>query len=412
MKYKLYGDGIHDDTLAIQEMLDTLCEVKLPEPENFYLISKSLEIGSNKRLTLPQNATIKLKDASNCVMVKNKTVDDFDEQRGCKGAKLFDFYRMYSPDYQCEDIEIKGGIWDCNNKGQNPNPILTGNYEPYGYTGFGMLFYNVKNLRISDLTMKDPVNFSITLDTVSDFTVKNITFDFNDGNPYQANMDGVHINGNCCRGIIENLYGTCYDDMVALNAEEGSRGNISDITVKGIYTDYSYSAVRLLSSRPEASIKNVHISDICGKFYHFTISFMQHYDTGCRGLFENITIENVTASKADRNLINFPIVNRYPIYPIIELQEYTDIKNLKISNVKRRETFLAVPTIQIREKCNVENLGIDNISSDNLTGEGRIESFRVDSDTANISNLEIKNVSEDGMEVDYNITAWKYIDTK
>lgn len=412
MKYKLYGDGIHDDTLAIQEMLDTLCEVKLPEPENCYLISKSLEIESGKSFSLPKYARIKLKDASNCVMIKNKTVDDFDEQRGGKGAKLFDFYRMYSPDYQCEDIEIKGGIWDCNNKGQNPNPILTGNYEPYGYTGFGMLFYNVKNLRISDLTMKDPVNFSITLDTVSDFTVKNITFDFNDGNPYQANMDGVHINGNCCRGIIENLYGTCYDDMVALNAEEGSRGNISDITVKGIYTDYSYSAVRLLSSRSEASIKNVHISDICGKFYHFTISFMQHYDTGCRGLFENITIENVTASKADRNLINFPIVNRYPIYPIIELQEYTDIKNLKISNVKRRETFLAVPTIQIREKCNVENFGIDNISSDNLTGEGRIESFRVDSDTANISNLEIKNVSEDGMEVDYNITTGKYIDTK
>ena len=74
MRNTLYGDGVHDDTLAIQEMLDTLDDIELPIPENFYLISKSLEIGSNKRLTLPRNAKIKLEDGSNCVMIKNKTV--------------------------------------------------------------------------------------------------------------------------------------------------------------------------------------------------------------------------------------------------------------------------------------------------------------------------------------------------
>ena len=46
--YTLYGDGIHDDTNAIQEMIDSgVCEVILPAPKKFYLISKPLELPSN-----------------------------------------------------------------------------------------------------------------------------------------------------------------------------------------------------------------------------------------------------------------------------------------------------------------------------------------------------------------------------
>lgn len=43
--YTLYGDGIHDDYPAIQEMLDSgTSEVTLPAPEKNYLISKTLKI--------------------------------------------------------------------------------------------------------------------------------------------------------------------------------------------------------------------------------------------------------------------------------------------------------------------------------------------------------------------------------
>ena len=50
-KYVLYGDGMHDDTAAIQEMIDSgVCEVSLPAPKNFYLISKPLVIPSNFKL--------------------------------------------------------------------------------------------------------------------------------------------------------------------------------------------------------------------------------------------------------------------------------------------------------------------------------------------------------------------------
>ena len=57
--YTLYGDGIHDDTDAIQEMLDSgVCEVSLPAPEKNFVISRPLVIPSNCKLKLPRYAVI------------------------------------------------------------------------------------------------------------------------------------------------------------------------------------------------------------------------------------------------------------------------------------------------------------------------------------------------------------------
>ena len=63
--YQLYGDGVHDDYPAIQEMIDSgVCEVSLPAPKKCYLISKTLLLPSNFRLVLPRFAEIKLADSS------------------------------------------------------------------------------------------------------------------------------------------------------------------------------------------------------------------------------------------------------------------------------------------------------------------------------------------------------------
>ena len=52
-KYTLFGDGIHDDTDAIQEMIDSgVCEVSLPAPEVRDLISRPLVIPSFFKLRL------------------------------------------------------------------------------------------------------------------------------------------------------------------------------------------------------------------------------------------------------------------------------------------------------------------------------------------------------------------------
>ncbi|WP_407424840.1 hypothetical protein, partial [Methanobrevibacter sp.] len=205
--YKLYGDGVHDDTNAIQELIDSgVCEVCLPVPEKSYLISKPLELPSNFRLVLPRFAEIKLADGSNCYMLKNKTVTN----RAERVRKIWDHVNEYDPDFECRNIEVCGGIWNFNNLNQLENPIFTKEYEKTGYAGFGFLFYNVKNLIIKSLTLKDPASFAVILDKVSYFTVEDIIFDYNYGNPKAFNMDGIHVNGNSHFGHIRNLKGTCY----------------------------------------------------------------------------------------------------------------------------------------------------------------------------------------------------------
>jgi len=358
----LYGDGINDDTKAIQEMIDNANgEVVLPSPEVCYIISKPLELPSDFRLVLPRFCRIKLKANSNCVMLKNKTVSHKAQRNN---SNLWYFLNEYSPDAPCQNIEVCGGIWDCNNKEQNPNPLVTRIYEPEGYNGFGMLFYNVKNLRISSLTVKDPVTFSITLDTVSYFTVDNIVFDFNYGNPLATNMDGIHLNGNCHFGEISNLKGACYDDLVALNADEGSAGEISNIKIKGLYAEDCHSAVRLLSAN--YPVRNIHISDVYGTYFQYCIGLTRFYKTNDKGIFDAITLDNIYASKA----VRLPVYNKKPddyVYPLIFIESKLHIGSLKISDLHRREYIIPVETVFVGEDTEIEQLLMDNISVENHT---------------------------------------------
>ena len=57
IKNKLYGDGIHDDYPAIQEMLDSgMSCVYLPVPAKYYSISKTLLLSMEsmgRKVTVP-----------------------------------------------------------------------------------------------------------------------------------------------------------------------------------------------------------------------------------------------------------------------------------------------------------------------------------------------------------------------
>ncbi len=389
--YKLYGDGIHDDYPAIQEMLDSGArEVSLPCPKKNYLITRTLVIPSNCRLVLPRFAEIKLSDGANCFMLKNKTVYDpaerthpeiykHEEKLGEKAKWVVDRYNFFVNDYspRSEDaavnIEICGGVWNCNNMGQNPNPQRNNEYEPYGFTGYGMLFYNVRNLTLRQLTVKDPTNFSITLDRASYFTVRDIDFDFNLGNPVPLNMDGVHVNGNCHYGIIDGLRGACYDDLVALNADEGSFGPITNMSISRIYAENCHSAVRLLTVKN--TMEHIHISDVYGTYYQYCIGVTRFYKGETEGYFDSLTIDNVYASKADiapiRDIVNtvLPKWGRGAALAPIWIQKDARVKNVKLSNIHRREYINPVETVYVGENTSVDNMIIENVTTENRTGE-------------------------------------------
>ncbi len=374
-KNTLYGDGVHDDYPAIQEIIDSgVCEVSLPAPEKYYLISKTLTLPSFFKLTLPRYAEIRLMEMSNCPMISNKMVEDYAERIPEKYKTIYNgdpYYlwahvNKYRPEIMTENIEIEGGIWNFNNMNQLANPEQTHVREPYGYSGDGMLFYGVKGLRMSNMTFKDPVHYGATFDRVSYFTIENITFDYNMGNPYAVNLDGVHFDGNCHFGVIRNLKGTCYDDLVALNAHEGSQGDITNVTIDGIYSENCHSAVRLLSVGE--NVENIHISNVYGTYYQYGIGITKFYPGEATGRYDGIHLDHIYMSKAERRP-EYMKGNGY-IYPLLYVQNDLTVKNLVIENVHRIETDTPVETIYVGQCATVENMIVNDVTQENHTNKG------------------------------------------
>ena len=373
----LYGDGINDDTAAIQEMIDSgTSEVSLPAPKKFYLISKPLELPSNFRLVLPRFAEIRLAANSNCVMVRNKMVRDYarrmedDVYERPITAHLWGYIDDYSPNAPCKNIELCGGIWNCNNQEQIGNPEQTKDFSVREFYSCGMLFYNVTGFKLCNLTIKAPSSYGVTLDRVSYFTVEDITFDYNDGNPYPINMDGIHVDGNCHYGVIRNLKGTCYDDLVALNAHEGSRGDITNIDISDIYAEYCHSAVRLLLVRQ--NIKNICISNVYGNFYQYCIGLTKFYPGETTGYFDAISIDNIYAAKA------MPARKGDFVHPrcapedslrLLWIQKDTVVKNLSVSHWHRREYTLPQELIRVDNGGTVDRMILSDITHENHTGK-------------------------------------------
>jgi len=159
----IIGDGLHDDTVGIQALLDAgTSAVYLPPPPKEYLISRTLRLHSGQTLRLDPFTVIRLAPRSDTVMITN---DDHD-----KGN---------------ESIALIGGIWDMDNRQQAPNPFpamgqaaLTTPYDPARFIGVLMRFNRVRNLTLQGLTLRDPTTFGAQLGNLYQFTVRDITFDY------------------------------------------------------------------------------------------------------------------------------------------------------------------------------------------------------------------------------------------
>ena len=216
------------------------------------------------------------------------------------------------------------------------------------------------------MTFKDPSNYAVMIENASYFTVENIEFDFNEGNPYSVNMDGIHLNGNCHYGVIKNLKGACYDDFVALNAYEGAGGDITNIEIDGLFAENCHSAVRLLTV--QQNIEHITISNVFGTYYQYYIGFTKFYPGETTGHFDAITLNNIHASKAKRQPVQeMHMEDKNYQFPFVWIQSETKVKNLAINDLHRREYENPVATIQIDEKADIESLVINDISAENHT---------------------------------------------
>lgn len=361
----LYGDGIHDDYAAIQTMLDSRRSViYLPAPKNAYLVGDTLRIYSNQTLLIQQNALIRQKDGTNKPMLRNA-----DGQTGDA------------------NIAVCGGIWDLNNMGQQGNAAMrrqtrenegvyaagadyadtcneegnTRNVFPPDnvYNPNGFVFENVQGLVVANLTLRDPVSFSVMMGRCSQFQVEDIIFDFNDGNPLPANMDGIHLEGGCHHGIIRRLRGTVYDDMVALNADELIRGDISHILIDDLYARHAHSAVRLLSSGH--CVHDITISNVRGSYFTYAIGFTKYFKmgNGINGRFENIEIRDCEFSKSDicpwfRNIT----------YPLFYFQQETQVCGLRLKNIHRTLNGKLTKLFGAEPGAVIADLTVENVCGD------------------------------------------------
>lgn len=415
MTHVLYGDGVHDDTPAIQEMLDSgIGCVYLPPPKAFYQISRTLKMYSFQELKLDRWTVIKLVPKSNCPMLTNA-----DHANGN------------------QNIAITGGIWDFNNLEQAPNPQMVvdatevpppmredevDTNHPFGvefkrmaipadypaeptigkpmswnavhklsyrfdrYFGIGIRLINVGGFKMTSLTLRNPVTYAFQAGALRNFTISHIVFDFNEGNPSPDNMDGLHFDGLCSNGYIADLKGTCYDDLLAFNAygypcESPCIGPIENIVVDGIFADYCHSAVRLLSCGQK--VRNINIRNVHGTFYRYTVG-LTHFHSQCKatGQFDNIVLENFSVAKA----IPLPSDwNRCADWGVVWLEGVTNVKTLKITGFHRIEENTPTPCVELEPTVRINSLILDDIFVENhlpqevelLHNDGVIQNLRL-----------------------------------
>ena len=344
----LVGDGVADDTAAIQARLDSGAScVYLPPPAKEYVISKTLLLGSGQELRLDRFTRVRLAKGSSCFMLANRNRETGDRR-----------------------IAVTGGIWDFDNVSQAPNPQqahrcsppvkvnMPKGHDPKFYWGTLMSFKCVDDLQIRHVTFRNPCSYSCQLASVSNFRVDDVTFDFDKWNPIRLNMDGIHLDGDCHHGRITDLNGTCFDDLVAINANDGQcspkEAPITDIEIDGIHAEYCHSAVRILSAGAE--IRRITIRNVFGNFYTYAVGFTHFFPQKPRGTFEDVVLENIFASKVlspedigVRSRVNFPLV---------WFQGPIDANHVLIRNFVRDERTVPVASIRVDKDAVVRRLAV------------------------------------------------------
>ncbi|MGE4489953.1 MAG: glycosyl hydrolase family 28-related protein [Kiritimatiellales bacterium] len=238
----------HPCSAALNRLLSKGNEY-LEFPAGTYLIEQTLKLPSGTHIKADPQARFLLADGA------ATTADDY-------------LVTNADPVNGNTDIVIEGGVWDGN---QNQNPRPEG-LQDVGYTGAMMHFENVRNLHLSQATLTNAEAYYARFTHVHDFQVNDILFDSVN---VRKNNDGIHLGGNCSRGVIRNLRastpGVPGDDLVALNADDAlertevrgmTRGPIEDILIENLEARSCHTFVRLLSVT--SPIRNITIRNVRG----------------------------------------------------------------------------------------------------------------------------------------------------
>ena len=353
----LYRDGIHDDSQAIQELLDGCGIVTIDKPGT-YLIGKTLKIHSNTRLILSPGAKLLSAPMSRCALIENE---------------------HFASDLANENITIEGGIWDGNCDEMGLDAIyelkhrLDDPYSPDLFKGKLIRFAHIDRIMLTRMTVRNPVSYGVQIGDTRGFVVRDIFFDYN---WHYGTTDGIHINGPAYDGVIENLAGTTNDDLVSLTAydephAEVTLGDIENVVIRNISARNGYSAIRLLAGENYA-LRHIHIDGVYGTYRHHGLVIGNHNNRPGDTWFDDITVENVRVSRSYTPLGDDCCrlwEKNYDASPIFFFETKAICGNMTIRNVYRHESQASAgPLFKFVDTARIDRLYLQNLHQTTAPG--------------------------------------------
>lgn len=353
----LYGDGKHDDTLALQEMLDACGVVTIDKPGT-YLVCKTLIIHSNTRFILSPGAKLLAAPLSRCALIENE---------------------HFAGGGRDENIEIVGGIWDgnCDEMGLDASyetaHRLDDPYDPKLFKGKLIRFARIDRLVLTRMTVRNPVSYGVQIADAYGFVVRDIFFDYN---WHFGTTDGIHINGPAYDGVIENLCGTTNDDLVSLTAydephAEVTLGDIENIYIHNLTARNGYSGVRLLSGE-SYRLKNIRIDGLYGTFRHHAIVMGNHNARPGACRYDDLVIENIYSTKCNTVLgpeCHIKWDGNLDANAHFYFEQDCICGNVVMRNIHRHLDFPSQsPLFKLHESCSFDRLVLDNVHQSGAEG--------------------------------------------
>jgi len=338
------GDGLRDDTPAIQAALDAGAAV-VELPQGNYLVKRPLLVHSHTHIKLADGTRV-----IQCGEVPKKRGDFLIRNADLAGGN--------------EDITLTGGVWDGNNTGRL-NVKCPDLFDTEGYSGATMNFVNVKGLILSDFEIANSVAFHVRMSQLEDFTIRNLRFS---GEKRAGNQDGLHFGGAVRNGLIECIHavtpGQTNDDLIALNADDCvtrvdnfdlQRDVIENLVIRDIYAEDCHTLVRILSV--DAPIRNITIENVRGGFRAYALNLdAARY---CRtplfndderpegvGVLENITISGLDVHRTR--------LGNDVAYIVCESRA----KNFTVKDFKRNTVLEQDPDSPTLRVVNVTNMSV------------------------------------------------------
>ena len=289
------GDGVHNDTAAIQSAIDTCCQhgggkVILPGGKTYRC--GALRLGSNMEFHLETGAILKGCDDLDAYRLFGKAKKPKKRATpsyvNCEYAGAPTHFFLYAKD--CHDLAITGrGIIDGNEE-LFYGEVTQWHIEGLFYPRAPMLFAeNVDQLTIEDVTFRRSAFWTVHMVGCRDVLVSNIRIL---NNLRMANCDGIDPD-HCQNVRIQGCHIECADDCIVFKntAAAMQYGPCENITVTGC-TLVSTSAAIKFGSESEAPFRNIMVTNCAISRTNRGIS-LQLRDGGCieNVLFHNITIQ-------------------------------------------------------------------------------------------------------------------------